>query len=137
MTPDGNVVNTHFTRSLIKSCTKLAYEDAQMMIDYPDCEFNEMPDIVNGFKQRQISVVVNQLNGLAKILRERRFKNGALRIDQPKLMFQLSAVNGEPEEWSIYELKDAHRMIEEFMLLANMSVAAKIMEHFPDLAFLR
>lgn len=137
MTPNGDVVSTHFTRSIIKSCAKLAYEHAQMMIDYPDCEFSEMPDIENGFTQKQISLVVNQLNDLAKILRERRFKNGALRIDQPKLMFQLNPTNGEPEEWSIYELKDAHRMIEEFMLLANMSVATKIMQHFPDLAFLR
>lgn len=109
-----------------------------MMIENPDCEFpeDEMPFIYN-FTQKDISLVVNRLNNIAKVLRKRRFANGALRIDQPKLAFKLNPSDGEPEEWSIYELKDAHRMIEEFMLLANMSVAAKIKEHFPDLALLR
>lgn len=108
------------------------------MIENPDCPTGELelPEIY-GFSQKDISVVVNQLNDLAKKLREKRFRNGALRIDQPKLAFKLNAENGEPDDWSIYEIKDAHRMIEEFMLLANMSVAARIKECFPDLAFLR
>lgn len=139
ITPDGDVLHTYFTRSVIKSCTKLAYEHAQMMIENPDCEFgvDQLPNISGGFSETDVKSVVNRLNNVARILRDRRFKNGALRIDQPKLMFQLNPRNGEPEEWTIYELKDAHRMIEEFMLLANMSVAAKIKGHFPDLAFLR
>lgn len=138
MTPKGEILNKHFTRSIIKSCTKLAYEHAQMMIENPDSEFpeEELPTI-HGFTQKDISLVVNRLNRIAKILRDGRFESGALRIDQPKLAFRLNPENGEPEDWSIYELKDAHRMIEEFMLLANMSVAEKIKEHFPDLAFLR
>lgn len=138
MTPDGDIINTHFTRSIIKSCVKLAYEHAQMMIENPDSEFSEdeLPTI-HDFTIKDISLVVNRLNNIAKILRKRRFDNGALRIDQPKLVFQLDPKNGQPKDWAIYELKDAHRMIEEFMLLANMSVAAKIREHFPDLAFLR
>lgn len=138
MTPDADIIHTYFTRSIIKSCTKLAYEHAQMMIENPNSEFpiDELPDFHN-FTQKDVSNVVNQLNGIATILRERRFKNGALRIDQQKLVFKLNPSTGEPEDWSVYELKDAHRMIEEFMLLANMSVAAKIKEHFPDIAFLR
>lgn len=138
MTPDGDIIDTYFTRSIIKSCTKLAYEHAQMMIENPDseCLEDELPTI-HDFTVKDISLVVNRLNNIAKIMRKRRFDNGALSIDQPKLTFDLNPKNGQPEEWSIYELKDAHRMIEEFMLLANMSVAAKIKEHFPDLAFLR
>lgn len=138
MTPDGHIISNYFTRSIIKSCTKLAYEHAQLMIENPTCEFStdQLPEIY-GFTANDVSNVVNNLNRIAKILRERRFENGALRIDQQKLVFNLNPKDGQPEEWSIYEIKDAHRMIEEFMLLANMTVAAKIKEHFPDLAFLR
>lgn len=139
ITPDGEVLHTRFTCSLIKSCTKLAYEHAQTMIENPETEDfpeEDSPDL-EGFTWKEVSSRVNTLNRIAKILRRKRFENGALRLDQPKVVFTLSPENGEPEDWSVYEQKDAHRMIEEFMLLANVSVAQRIREDFPDLAFLR
>lgn len=64
-------------------------------------------------------------------------EKGALKIDQVKLNFSLHPQTGEPKEFWKYENKDSHRLIEEFMLLANISVAEKIKETFPDIAFLR
>jgi protein SSD1 len=69
-------------------------------------------------------------------MRERRFSNGALSINSIRLSFKLNDL-GEPCGVSIYEQKDANRLIEEFMLCANMSVAQKISSHYPNEALLR
>lgn len=69
-------------------------------------------------------------------MRKRRFENGALSISSIRLSFKLNEA-GEPEDVFIYELKEANRLIEEFMLLANMSVAEKISKHYPNEALLR
>ena len=69
-------------------------------------------------------------------MRERRFTNGALSINSIRLSFKLNDL-GEPCGVSIYEQKDANRLIEEFMLCANMSVAEKIAKHYPNEALLR
>ena len=60
-----------------------------------------------------------------------------LRLDQAKLCFQMDYETGMPQGYKVYELRNSNRLIEEFMLLANISVANKIHECFPDLAVLR
>lgn len=69
-------------------------------------------------------------------MRKRRFESGALSISSIRLSVKLDD-SGEPESVYIYELKEANRLIEEFMLRANMSVAEKISRHYPDEALLR
>ncbi|XP_060521982.1 DIS3-like exonuclease 2 [Cylas formicarius] len=139
MSEEGEVFNTRFARTVVNSCTQLAYEHAQCMIEFPDrkCEDDEFPDIYNGFTSKDISAKVNILQKIAVELREARIRNGSLRIDQVKLLFSLNPKTGEPLDFKIYENKESHRMIEEFMLLANISVAKKIHQTFPDIAFLR
>ncbi|XP_050499531.1 DIS3-like exonuclease 2 [Diabrotica virgifera virgifera] len=139
MTQDGDIVNTRFTRSVVNSCAKLAYEHAQSVIENPDKEFStkDFPQIYNGFEPKDLVNIVNILQGLAVKLGEKRIQNGALRIDKVKLSFSLDPVSGEPVSYSIYENKESHRLIEEFMLLANISVAQKIYDDFPEVAFLR
>lgn len=157
MTKDGEIISTRFERTVINSCCQLAYEHAQCMIDDP-INFNtdQLPEIVNGFTPKYISGVVNCLQKIAINLREKRFRNGALRIDQTKLTFRyifelrgiyfdftrwlyfrLDPQTGLPIDYSVYENKPAHRLIEEFMLLANISVAKRILNDFPTLALLR
>uniref|UniRef100_A0A1I8F6R0 RNB domain-containing protein n=1 Tax=Macrostomum lignano TaxID=282301 RepID=A0A1I8F6R0_9PLAT len=90
---------------------------------------------------------VRAMHSLAVKLRRQRFtRDGALRIDQPRLTFRLAeaptdgadaGASAPPIAFSVYELKDSNRMIEEFMLLANCSVAHKLRDSQPDLAFLR
>lgn len=89
MTKDGEVLSTRFKRTVINSCCQLAYEHAQSMIDNPS-GFNrqDLPEIVNGFTPDYISAIVNSLQRIAVNLRKKRFDNGALRIDQTKLMFR-------------------------------------------------
>lgn len=135
----GEIIEHRFARTVIRSCVQLAYEHAQSMIEAPDKVFteDELPSIVNGYNSETISNIVNTLQKFAVKLRAKRFIDGALRIDQPKLSFNLEPLDLTPTNIFIYELKDAHRLIEEFMLLANRTVAQKILDDFPDIAFLR
>ena len=77
------------------------------------------------------------LQELANHLRKKRVDQGALRIDLPRLAFSMDWKTRTPIGFRVYELKESNRLIEEFMLLANMRVAEKIYEEFPDLAVLR
>lgn len=73
---------------------------------------------------------------LARHLRKRRFDNGALRIDNVKVNFSLDD-EGFPDDATTFVRKEANELIEEFMLLANISVAGKIAAGLPDQALLR
>jgi protein SSD1 len=73
---------------------------------------------------------------LSQRLREQRSRRGALSLGSIKLTFELDE-HENPIECTVYEHKDANRLIEEFMLLANMSVAQKISSAFPEQALLR
>ncbi|KAF5269594.1 hypothetical protein FQR65_LT05932 [Abscondita terminalis] len=139
MKHNGDIISQRFSRTIMNSCTQLAYEHAQMMIDDPKRIFEqgELPEIFGGYDYNDLSRTVNTLNNIAVQMRKKRFDEGALRIDQTKLLFKLDQETGEPLEFFTYENKESHRMIEEFMLLANMSVARKIVDDFPSLAFLR
>ena len=76
------------------------------------------------------------MQSLARHLRKRRFDNGALRIDNVKVTFKLDE-DGLPDDASTFVRKEANELIEEFMLLANISVAGKIAAGLPDQALLR
>ncbi|CAG9856579.1 unnamed protein product [Phyllotreta striolata] len=136
-TTEGEVLSTRFARTVMNSCAKLAYEHAQNVIDDREISREDFPTICNGFQLDDLVRTINVLQGLAKILRERRFRNGALRIDNVKLSFELNPLTGKPEDFSVAESLESHRLIEEFMLLANISVAQKLLDTFPELAFLR
>ncbi|CAO3651245.1 unnamed protein product [Mucor fragilis] len=129
----GNIKDTWFGKSVIRSCAKLAYEDAQSVI-----ENQGLPKTasVKLFSVSEVEQDIKYLYAISKQMRERRFSNGALSINSIRLSFKLNDL-GEPCGVSIYEQKDANRLIEEFMLRANMSVAEKIAKHYPNEALLR
>lgn len=129
----GNILDTWFGKSVIKSCAKLAYEDAQSVIDGQGLPATIA---IKQYLPVQIEQDIEFLYKLSKQMRGRRFANGALSINSIRLSFKLNDL-GEPCEVSIYEQKEANRLIEEFMLCANMSVAKKICQHYPDEALLR
>lgn len=139
VTTEGDIVDEWFGRSVISSCVKLSYEDAQVMIENPQKQWdtNDFPHISGKFTKEDIVKRVIKLNTIAQQLREKRFKKGALRLDQVKLQFCLDRESGMPSGFSIYEHRDSNRLIEEFMLLANMAVAHRIYKSFPDQALLR
>ena len=73
-------------------------------------------------KPETIRRKVNLLNDLAYKLRERKFKHGAISFESTEVKFKLD-VTGKPTGVYIKERKDAHKLIEDFMLLANRKVA--------------
>lgn len=137
ITPTAEIVATRFAKTIINSCSQFAYEHAQLMIDQPEREFEEkdLPKI-HRFTYRDLSKTVNALNSIATILRKRRFDNGCISINQRKILFDLNE-NGEPIAFRPDDRNDSNFLIEEFMLLANQSVAKFIYENFPTIAVLR
>jgi ribonuclease R len=107
LTPKGKIVNEWFGRTVIHSDRRFTYEEAQEVLDTHTGDF-----------QRELEL----LNGLALILRKERFKKGAINFETVEVKFKLDE-NGKPLGVYQKERKDSHKLIEEFMLLANKRVA--------------
>ena len=104
---EANVVKEWFGRTIIHSNTRFSYEEAQEVIETKAGEHVEE---------------ILKLNELAHILRERKFKNGAINFESTEVRFKLDE-KGKPIGVYVKERKDAHKLIEDFMLLANRKVA--------------
>ncbi|KAM8954089.1 DIS3-like exonuclease 2 [Pelodytes ibericus] len=139
MTPQGQILDEWFGRSIICSCVKLSYDHAQSMIEAPDklISASELPPMSAHHTIDEIHQAVLNLNRIAQSLRQQRFDEGALRLDQLKLAFTLDKESGMPQGCYIYNYKDSNKLVEEFMLLANMAVAHQIYRNFPKKALLR
>ncbi|KAJ3271475.1 DIS3-like exonuclease 2 [Terramyces sp. JEL0728] len=134
--PEGNIVGEpRFNRTIINSCAKLSYHHAQSVLENQDMN-SVSPVEVIGHDQKDVEKDILQLYKYSKILRQNRYDNGALTLNSIKLWFDLDDV-GNPLDCGIYQLKDANRLIEEFMLLANMAVAHKISNYYPEASLLR
>jgi len=103
----ANIVGEWFGRTIIHSQKRFTYEEAQECIDSGQGTFVEE---------------LLTLNRLAKKLREKRFRAGAIGFESPEFYFELDA-NGKPLGMMPKVRKDTHKLIEEFMLLANKQVA--------------
>ncbi|XP_052820767.1 DIS3-like exonuclease 2 [Mya arenaria] len=139
ITEQGEIEEEWFGRSIIRSCVKLAYDHAQGFIEEPDRAWKpeELPQISEGFTVEDIKKRVLNLHKIALNLRKGRFDSGALRLDQVKLQYSLDSETGMPNGYTVYQQRDSNRLVEEFMLLANMAVAHRINREFPDKALLR
>ncbi|XP_046461080.1 DIS3-like exonuclease 2 isoform X2 [Daphnia pulex] len=131
----GEILEEWFGRSIIRSCVKLSYDHAQAVIE--DREIVNCPEIKGPYSVAEIRETILVLQELAGYLRKKRVDQGALRIDLPRLAFSMDWETRTPIGFRVYELKESNRLIEEFMLLANMRVAEKIYGVFPALAVLR
>ena len=137
---EGEVLSEWFGRSVIRSCCKLTYDHAQQMIESDtsaDLNPEEFPKVDGNHKLEDIYDIVKILHGISVCLRRRRFESGALRLDMPKMSFSLNKETGMPNGLGTYIYKDSNRLIEEFMLLANIAVAHRILKAHPKLAMLR
>ncbi|KAI8967265.1 hypothetical protein BDF20DRAFT_239344 [Mycotypha africana] len=135
MDKEGKPVDdTWFGKTIIKSCAKLAYEDAQRVIEGGELDADTM--IHDGHNVSDVYHDIRTLQQMSMAMRKRRYENGSLSMNSVKLQFELDE-RGEPISVRPFEAKEANRMIEEFMLCANISVAQKIAEAFPDEALLR
>ncbi|XP_034831220.1 DIS3-like exonuclease 2 isoform X1 [Maniola hyperantus] len=137
ITQNAQVISHRFAKTVINSCCQLAYDHAQAVLENKEDAEKTFPEIYNGFKYQDVFKTIQTLGRISAIFRKKRFDGGALRIDQPKVSFHLNPTNGLPDNFWIYDSKESHQLIEEFMLLANMTVAKRIHEDHPKLAFLR
>ncbi|KAL7387350.1 hypothetical protein ABVT39_022444 [Epinephelus coioides] len=139
ITPEGKILSEWFGRSVIRSCVKLSYDHAQSMIEAPEKMFSaeELPPTDPEHPIDEIHQAVLNLHSIAKNLRAQRFSGGALRLDQLKLSFTLDKDTMMPQGCYVYQYRDSNKLVEEFMLLANIATANHIYRKFPDLALLR
>lgn len=110
MNPKGEVVNSRIGRTVICSDRRFTYEEAQEVIETGKGDYAE-----------ELAV----LNDMAKKLRQRRYENGALEFDRAEVRFEIDET-GKPISVYFKQSKDANKLIEEFMLLANLTVAESI-----------
>ena len=124
VTPQADIVSTRFVKSIIRSRVALTYAEAQMRID--DKAQNDT-----------VTTSLRHLNKLAKILKQRRIDSGALTLASPEIRFEIDSETHDPIDLQAKELRDTNSLVEEFMLLANISVARHLHETFPHCALLR
>ena len=105
--PEAQLVNEWFGRTVIYSDRRFAYEEVQEIIEAKEGEYVEE---------------ILTLNDLAYKLRDRKFKHGAISFESTEVKFKLDE-HGKPIGVYVKERKDAHKLIEDFMLLANKKVA--------------
>ncbi|KAI8815729.1 uncharacterized protein EV422DRAFT_488300, partial [Fimicolochytrium jonesii] len=125
-----------FGKSVIKSCAKLSYEHAQRIIEGRRWDGLPKVELSGGVTMDRLKADILRFYEFSRMMRQRRFEDGALAINNYKLWFSIDDY-GNPYNTGIYEIKEANKLIEEFMLLANMAVAQKISEVFPNTALLR
>lgn len=110
MNDNVDVINEWYGRTVIKSDRRFSYEEAQ--------------EVIETGKGDYVTEIL-KLNELAAILRERKFKNGAISFESEEVKFHLDE-NGKPLGVYTKVRKEAHKLIEDFMLLANRKVAEHI-----------
>ncbi len=107
---DANVKNWHLAHTVIRSDRRYAYEEVQEILDGKDGDN---------------AVELRLLSQFAQKLRERRFKNGAVRFDREEMHFDIDE-DGKPTRCFFKKSTLATQLIEEFMLLANRTVAESV-----------
>ncbi|WP_295717034.1 ribonuclease R [Mucilaginibacter sp.] len=101
------IINEWYGKTIIYSDRRFTYEEVQEVIETEQGDFKDE---------------ILKLNALAYKLRDRKFKNGAISFETTEVKFKLDAT-GKPTGVYVKERKDAHKLIEDFMLLANRKVA--------------
>lgn len=107
---EGNVHNEWYGRSLINSQRRYTYEDAQTTLDTKNGDFYDE---------------LNTLNTIAKKLNKKRFESGALSLETEEVKFKLDE-KGVPIDVYVKSRGDTHKLVEEYMLLANKYVCTFI-----------
>ena len=110
MNEKGEVKDSRIVHTIIKSDRRFTYEEAQKVIETGEGDYKEE---------------ILELNKLAQILRKQRLAAGAIDFDRVEVKFEIDET-GKPLSVYFKESKEANKLIEEFMLLANRKVAEKI-----------
>ncbi len=110
MDDNANVISKWFGKTIIKSDRRFTYDEAQQIIETGTGDFEDE---------------VLKMNELAQKLREQRYRKGSISFDKIEVKFHIDE-NGKPIDVYFKKSKEANKLIEEFMLLANKKVAEEI-----------
>jgi len=119
MTDNAVVKRSRIARTVIRSNRRFAYEEVQAIIE------REQQGGKDPLPGDEFKTEIMTLDSLAKILREKRMADGALSFDRVEVRFDIDE-KGKPISVFFKESKDANKLVEEFMLLANRKVAESI-----------
>ena len=125
---EANVKAYRIVHTIIRSNRRYAYEEVQEILEangVKDGTGEPAPKAPRGGYQGENADQLITLDRLAKQLRARRFKGGAVKFDREELHFDIDA-QGKPTRCYFKRSRDANKLIEEFMLLANRTVAESI-----------
>eukprot|EP01061_Rhynchopus_euleeides_P006344 TRINITY_DN1538_c0_g1_i3.p1 TRINITY_DN1538_c0_g1~~TRINITY_DN1538_c0_g1_i3.p1 ORF type:complete len:781 (+),score=332.15 TRINITY_DN1538_c0_g1_i3:313-2655(+) len=143
MDGQGNIVNEWMGQTVIRNQCKLAYENAQSIIDgtfTPDClDLTHMPKSKHPWAINKIKEGVTGLWGIAKNIRRKRHERGALSLNQGRMWFDFEHGDSSmaPKGWHLHETAEANWLVEEFMVMANARVTEKCIEYCPEVALAR
>ncbi|GAA5932387.1 exosome catalytic subunit DIS3 [Sporobolomyces koalae] len=126
---DADIVDVKFTKSVIASKEAFTYEAAQKRQD-------------DASKKDQLTEGIRLLNSLARKFKAKRMAAGALNLASPEVKIHMESSESTgpvdaPVDVEVKELFETNSLVEEFMLLANISVAQRIYQQFPQTAVLR
>ena len=125
-----------FGKTVILSDHRFSYEEVQYILDSGEPTVSQEVSLnKKEYKvSKEIFTALNKLDAFAKILRKKRMSNGALSFDRVEVKFNLDQENN-PESIFFKSSRDAHKLVEEFMLLANRRVAEFIGKQKPKKPF--
>lgn len=130
----GEIKDWHLAHTVIKSNRRFTYEEVQTILERngvaSEADLNlpgEHPEPLpaGAEPEGEYAAELIQLDKFAKILRAKRFKNGSIGFDRSEVRFEVDE-KGHPISTYVKVAKDANKLVEEFMLLANRSVAQMI-----------
>ncbi|PGH12080.1 hypothetical protein AJ79_04479 [Helicocarpus griseus UAMH5409] len=125
VTPSAEIVSATCTKSVIQSREAFSYEQAQLRID-------------DESKNDELTQSMRTLLKLSKMLKQKRMDAGALNLASPEVRIETDSELSDPvADVKTKALLDTNSLVEEFMLLANITVASKIYKAFPQTALLR
>ena len=128
MNDEADIKRWHLAHTVIKSNRRYVYEEVQALLEdngVRDGEGMPAPPAPEGGYKGENAEQLITLDRLAKKLRAARFKNGAVKFDREELRFDVDE-KGKPVRCYFKKSKDANKLVEEFMLLANRTVAESI-----------
>ena len=122
MNSKAKVLKHKICRTVIRSDVRLDYEQAQQIIDG-----QQMPEesVHGGVIGGDVIEAIQELNRMADILREERFRHGAIDFEREEIKVLVDE-QGKPTGFKLVESTPSHHLIEEFMLLANRTIAMQL-----------